>query len=78
MRVELGKQRILDTRRGVVQRWLGVQEALRAEGKEGLADEIERFVTSMPPPRTEREWMVLALTERMRDLRQERSLAPTR
>ncbi|MGE0030178.1 MAG: hypothetical protein AB7T20_03570 [Steroidobacteraceae bacterium] len=65
MRVEPGKNRILDTRRDVIRHWLGVQEALRAEGRAGLADEVERFIAGMPPPRTEREWMALALTERM-------------
>lgn len=78
MRVEPGKNRILDTRRDVIRHWLGVQEALRAEGRAGLADEVERFVAGMPPPRTEREWMALALAEGMRVRRQERSLAPTR
>lgn len=77
-RVEPGKDRILDTRRDVIRHWLGVREALRAEGKEGLADEVERFVAGMPPPRTEREWMALALTERMGDLRRQPLLAPTR
>jgi len=77
-RVEPGKNRILDTRRDVVRHWLRVQEALRAEGRAGLADEVERFVAAMPPPRTEREWMALALAEGMRNRRQERSLARTR
>ncbi len=78
MRVEPGKNRILATRRDVVRHWLGVQEALRAEGREGLADEVGRFVASMPPARTEREWMALGLTEKMRDLRRRPSLAATR
>lgn len=78
MRVEPGKKRILDTRRDVVRHWLGVQEALRAEGRARLADEVERFIAGMPPPRTEREWMALTLTEGMRDRRHERSLAPAR
>lgn len=78
MRVEPAKKRILDTRRDVIRHWLGVQEALRAESREGLANEIERFIAGMPPPRTEREWMALALTEGMRVRRQERSLAPSR
>ncbi|MEX0733359.1 MAG: hypothetical protein WD051_01870 [Steroidobacteraceae bacterium] len=76
--VEPGKRRLLDTRRDVIRHWFGIQEALRAEGREGLANEVERFVAGMPPSRTEREWIALALTERMPDLRQERSLALTR
>ncbi|MGH8250524.1 MAG: relaxase/mobilization nuclease domain-containing protein [Steroidobacteraceae bacterium] len=78
MRVEPGKNRILDTRRDVIRHWFGVQEALRAEGREGLADEVECFIAGMPPPRTEREWMALALTERMVGLRQQPWLARTR
>jgi hypothetical protein len=78
LRVEPGKSRILDTRRDVVRHWLGVQKALRSEGREGLADEVRRFMAGMPPPQTEREWMALALTEGMRDRRHERLLAPTR
>jgi hypothetical protein len=78
MRVEPGRKRILDTRRDVIRHWLGVQESLRGESREGLANEVERFIAAMPPPRTEREWMALALTEGMRDRRQERSLALTR
>jgi len=78
MRVEPGKRRILDTRRDVIRHWFGVQEALRAEGREGLANEVERFIAGMPPPRTERESVALALAERMWDLRQQPLLAPTR
>jgi hypothetical protein len=78
LRVEPGKSRILDTRRDVIRHWRGVQKALLAEGRAGLADEVERFVSGLPPPRTEREWMAVALTEGMRDRRQERLLAPTR
>jgi hypothetical protein len=76
--IEPGRARILDTRRSVVQGWLAVQESLRAEGREGLANEVGRFLTGMPPPRTEREWMAAALTERVRDLRRQQSLAATR
>ncbi|MEX2150287.1 MAG: hypothetical protein WD793_08720 [Steroidobacteraceae bacterium] len=78
MRVEPGKRRILDTRRDAIRHWFVVQEALRAEGREGLADEVERFVAGMPPPRTERESVTLALTERMGNLRQQPLRAPTR
>lgn len=78
MRVEPGKKRILDTRRDVIRHWLGVQAALRADGREGLANEVVRFIAGMPPPRTEREWMALALTEGVRDQRRRLTLAPTR
>jgi hypothetical protein len=78
MRVEPGKSRILDTRRDVVRHWLGVQKALRAEGREGLAGDVERFVAGMLPPRTEREWMALALTEGTRARQRQWLTSPTR
>ena len=77
-RVESGKDRILDTRRDVIRHWSGVHAALRVDGREGLANEVVRFIAGMPPPRTEREWMALALTESMRDQRRLPTLAPTR
>jgi hypothetical protein len=78
LQVEPGKSRMLETRRNVAQRWSRVQEALRAEGREGLASEVERFMAVMPPPRAEREWMAQALTERTPNLQGQRSPASTR
>ncbi len=68
LQVEAGKSRMLDTRREVIRQWSGVQQSLRAGGRAELADEVERFVGSMPPPQTEREWMAQALTEKTRGL----------
>jgi hypothetical protein len=73
--IEPGRARILETRRSVVQGWLAVRESLRAEGREGLANEVGRFLTGMPPPRTEREQMSLDLIERVREIRQKRQPA---
>lgn len=70
--------RILNTRRNVVQGWVGAQEALRAEGREGIAMEVERFVKQMPPPRTEGEWLVQALQEHALDKQRRTHSAPTR
>jgi len=78
MGTEPGRARILDTRRSVVQGWLAVGEALRVEGREGLANEVGRFVMGMPPPRTERERMALDLIERIQELRRQRQPAQTR
>jgi hypothetical protein len=68
--VEPGKNRILDTRRSVIRGWLAVRETLLGEGREELANEVERFLAGMPPAQTEYEWMALALTERVREARQ--------
>ena len=71
IRVEPGKAQILDTRRSVVRGWLGVRETLRADGREGLANEVERFLKGMPPPQTEREWIAQALLDRAQVARRE-------
>jgi hypothetical protein len=54
---ESGGARLLDTRRAVIQGWLGLRDSLRADGREGQARDVERFLKGMPPPRTEREWI---------------------
>jgi hypothetical protein len=61
IQIELGKTRILDTRRNVLRGWLGLRETLRADGRDGLAHQVERFLKGMPPPQTEREWIAQAL-----------------
>lgn len=78
MQIEPGKAQILDTRRSVVRDWLGVRETLRADGREGLANEVERFLKGMPPPQTECEWLARALQERAREPRRQVQLAVTR
>ena len=75
LQVEPGKKRILETRRDVVGRWFGVRDALLAEGREGLANEVERFTAGMPPTRTEREWLALALTEQLRERGRQQPIA---
>ena len=78
LQVEKGKCRMLNTRREVLGRWSEVQDALRAEGRVGLANEVERFVAGMPAPRTEREWLALALIERVRAPKERQPLVATR
>lgn len=78
IQVEPGKAKIVETRRRVLRGWLGVRDSLRAGGREGLAKEVERFITRMPQPKTEREWLTLALLERARGLRRQMKLAVTR
>lgn len=75
LQVETGKKRILETRRDVVGRWFGVRDSLLADGREGLANEVERFTAGMPPTRTEREWLALALTEQLRERGRQQPIA---
>jgi hypothetical protein len=78
IQAEPSKAQMLDTRQSVVRGWLGVRETLRAGGQEGLAKEVERFISDMPKPKTEREQLAQALLEGTRDQRRQKHLAMTR
>lgn len=57
VRPEPGKGRMLETRLDVVRGWNGVADDLARQGQAELSLEVRRFVTQLPPPRTEREWI---------------------
>jgi hypothetical protein len=64
--IEPGRAQLAETRESVVEGWLGLSQALRASGRDGLAHEVDRFTTGMPPPKTEREWIAQALVRQAR------------
>jgi hypothetical protein len=55
IRPEPGKDRLLATRLHVVRGWNGVAEDLDRQGQRELALKVRRFVTQLPPVRSERE-----------------------
>jgi len=57
IRVEPGKAQLLATHREVDQGWRRVSELLGQEGRHELAAAVRRFVDSMPPAQTEKEWI---------------------
>jgi transposase-like protein len=61
LRMEVGKGRLLETRRDVERGWWAVSNILVAEGRPELAIQVKRFATQMPPPRTDRELIAEAL-----------------
>lgn len=61
LRVEPGKAKLIETRRGVVADWLATAEMLRAQGEPKLAAQVERFVKSMSAVRTEKEQIAAGL-----------------
>ena len=54
---EPGKAQLLETRLRVVRGWNGIADDLARQGQAELSLEVRRFVTQLPPPRTEREWV---------------------
>ncbi|MFC4309089.1 relaxase/mobilization nuclease domain-containing protein [Steroidobacter flavus] len=64
-----GAARLQRTRQEVVRGWLAVRDLLAAEGNHQLADQVSRFVSQMPPPRTEKQWLAADLMERVRESR---------
>jgi predicted transcriptional regulator len=69
LRVEVGKARLLETRREVERGWWAVSDILVAEGRPELAAQVRRFAAQMPRPRTDRESLADALRKRSREAR---------
>lgn len=63
---EPGKERLLATRRSVVQGWREVSDQLARQGQHELAQEVRAFIDWLPQARTEREAIKAALLEKAR------------
>lgn len=61
---EAGKTRLIQTREAVKQGWLGLAERLWQEGDQDLAQNVRRYVSEMPPARTDREHIAVELIAR--------------
>lgn len=69
---EPGRAKLVETRRSVLHDWHETASALRAQGEERLAEEVEAFMRTLPAVRTERERIaagLLAEIEVQRDRR---------
>ncbi len=65
-RVEPGKAKILKTRDSVLRAWSRVSEILIRDEQPGLAAQVRRFASQMPPAITEREYFTRRLREHTR------------
>jgi len=70
--LDAGKETMQRTRQEVVADWCATADALRSQGKDELADRVERFVARMPAVQTDAQ----RLADRWREA--ERSRAPER
>lgn len=61
--VEPGKAKLLETRRVVERGWSAVQDALIREGHSALAGQVKLFVSRMPAPQTDKEWIAAKFME---------------
>lgn len=66
-----GGSKLQQTRMDVVRGWRAVRDLLLAEGRHQFAEEIRRFVSQMPPPRTDKELLAHELIELARRARSE-------
>jgi Relaxase/Mobilisation nuclease domain len=76
-RFEFGKRTLVETRRQVESGWRILAINLANEGRQDLANDVQRFVDRMPAVKTEREWISHELRQRTRDPRA-RDQYPTR
>jgi hypothetical protein len=67
-----GRERLFVTRGQIEADWLVTIDALRHQGEQALAKQVERFVNSMPPVRTDRERIAAGLREALRAHRGDR------
>ncbi len=63
--LELGKSRLMETRKAVERGWRAVGDLLESEGRRELAAQVRDFVARMPPARTDREKIAEALRSRV-------------
>jgi Relaxase/Mobilisation nuclease domain len=66
---ERGKETLIETRKRVERGWSAASEILAAQGQKDLAAEVKRFVSRMPPPRSDREVIAEELRKQLRDAR---------
>jgi len=75
---EPGRLRLRETRRDLEREWLATSEALRSQVQTTLAEQARHFIRSLPPARTEREWLMAGLVEQARRERAPREVERTR
>lgn len=68
LRVEPGRERLLETRRDVELGWRAASDTLVARGLPALASRVRQFVAGFRPPRTEREEIAATLGKHDRGL----------
>jgi hypothetical protein len=78
VRVEPGKRELVGTRKAVEDGWRSVASLLVKDGHHDLANELQRFLDRMPPPKTEREHLAATLLQRTRESRLTNRTPPTR
>jgi hypothetical protein len=65
LRPEPGRQVLLQTRKEVERGWHALSEILDSRGQRELAVHVRQFAERMPPPRTEKEQIAIALSQRI-------------
>jgi hypothetical protein len=69
VRIE-GSSKLQKTRSAVLRGWSAIGDALRAEGRHQLAEEVARFAGGMEPARSDQEWLIRDIIEVTRQSRQ--------
>jgi hypothetical protein len=69
LRFEMGKAKLLETRRQVERGWWAVSDILVSQGRQELAAQVRRFSAQMPPSWTDRESIAEELRRHTREVR---------
>lgn len=74
--IEHAKDKLVDTRTRVELGWRAIGGMLMRDGLGDLAAQVKRFVDQMPPPRTEKEWLMQGVRSQLKTrLARERPIA---
>lgn len=67
LNAEVGREKMRATRRSVVHGWLNIANVLDAAGRPDLAEQVRKFLITVPPPRTENETIAASILQRNYD-----------
>lgn len=69
LRADPAKETLIKTRKEVQRGWREVSEILASQGQEELSGRLMRFVSRMPPPRSDRQMIAEELRKSLRETR---------
>ena len=65
LKSEPGKSQLLDARAKALGEWTETAKQLEGQGEKKLAAEVREYAQSLPPPRTDREWVAAGILTQM-------------
>jgi type IV secretory pathway VirD2 relaxase len=78
LRVEPGREKLWSTRKEMDRAWRTIVDVLRSQNDPELAARVVRFTETLPPARTEKEWIAHGILGRLKEQQLTREQARSR